>query len=274
MPSVVQSARWAAAQRARGSERVDRLSVDPWASALAGQEGLVALQLSEKYNPRHQDTANYIAIRTRFFDDTAQNGAADGIRQVVVPAAGMDTRAYRLSWPDGTTVFEVDHAELLSTKEEILQREGGAPKCKRITIAADLTQADWARLLVDSGFKTSERSVWLIEGLFYYLEEKAVHHVLNEVSHLASPASVLVTDLVSRSMLTNPWMPQALQAMEEQGMGWRFVTDDPAGLFAAHGWDAATRQPGEEGTRYDHRRFPAQPETSLSFFVVARRTTS
>src|SRR5262245_66296449 len=104
MPSVVQSARWAAAQRARESERTDRLFFDPWASALSGPEGMVALQLSKRYNPRHEDTANYIAIRTRFFDDVAQMATADGIRQAVLPAAGMDARAYCMSWQDGTVL--------------------------------------------------------------------------------------------------------------------------------------------------------------------------
>lgn len=272
MPSVVQTARWAAAQRARESERTDRLFVDPWASALSGPEGLGALELSEKYNPRHEDTANYIAIRTRFFDDVARNATADGIRQVVLPAAGMDARAYRMSWPGGTTVYELDHAELLATKEEILQRQDCAPECRRITIGADLTQDDWVHLLVDSGFTGSERSVWLIEGLFYYLDEEAVNHVLMDVSRVAAPGSVLVTDLVSRSLLTSPWMQPALKAMEERGMGWRFGTDDPAGLFGAHGWDVATKEPGEEGRRYEPRRFPVQSGTSGSFFVVARRT--
>src|SRR6516165_7536734 len=102
MPSVIETARWAAAQRARESERPDRLFFDPLAAALAGEEGLAALQLSEKYNPRHQDTANYIAVRIRFFDDIAQEGAARGLRQIVLLAAGMDARAYRLSCPDGT----------------------------------------------------------------------------------------------------------------------------------------------------------------------------
>ena len=271
MPSVVQSARWAAAQRARESERSDRLFVDTLAAALSGPEGVVALQLSEKYNPRHEETANYVAIRTRFFDDIAQTGTAEGIRQVVLPAAGMDTRAFRMSWQGGTTVYEVDHAELFATKEEILRRQDCRPQCQRITIGADLTEEGWVQLLVDSGFRASERSVWLIEGLFYYLDEAVVNRVLSDVGRLAAPGSVLVTDLVSRSLFTNPWMQQALKAMEEQGMGWRFGTDDAAGLFAAHGWDAATRQPGEEGARYE-RRLPVQPGPSSSFFVVARRT--
>ena len=271
MPPVIQTARWAAAQRARESERQDRLFFDPLAATLAGEEGRAALQLSEKYNPRHEDTANYICIRIRFFDDVAQDGAGHGIRQIVLPAAGMDARAYRLSWPDGTAFYELDHSELLSIKGQILERQSLAPKCKRVTVGTDLNQ-DWARLVVDSGFDANQTSMWLIEGLFYYLDEPAVNHVLKEISGLAAPNSVLVTDLVSRSLLTSPWMQHALKAMEEQGMGWRFGTDDPAALFAKHGWDVEIKEPGVEGARYDPRRFPNQPGSSWSFFVAARRT--
>ena len=272
MPSIIETARWAAAQRAKESERPDRLFFDPLAEMLAGTDGLAALRLSEQYNPRHADTANYISIRIRFFDDIAQEGAAQGVRQVVLPAAGMDARAYRLPWPDGITIYELDHPELLDIKGKLLAGQSLAPKCKRVLIGADLRQ-DWARLLVGSGFASSEPSIWLIEGLFYYLDEPAVNHVLKEISGLAAPRSLLLTDLVSQSLLSNPWMQQVLKAMEERGMGWRFGTDDPVGLFARHGWEADVKQPAEEGAKYDPQRFPdKQGHSMMSFFVVARRT--
>ena len=145
------------------------------------------------------------------------------------------------------------------------------PKCKRVAIGTDLTEC-WARRVLDSGFEARHPSVWLVEGLFYYLEETVVDHVLKEISSLAAPGSQLVTDLVSKSFLTSPWTQQFLKAMEEHGIGWRFGTDEPAALFAKYGWEAQTKQPGEEGAKYDPRRFPNQPGPSWSFFVVARRT--
>jgi methyltransferase (TIGR00027 family) len=270
MPSLIETARWVAALRARESERPDRLFSDPLAVALAGEEGLSALRLSEKYNPRHQETANYLSIRIRLFDEIAQDSAARGIRQIVLPAAGMDARAYRFSWPDGTTFYELDQPELLATKEKILEGQSLARKCKRVAIGADLKE-DWAHLLLDSGFAAAERSMWLIEGFFYYLEEPAVNHVLKEVSGLAAPGSVAVTDLVSQKLLRSPWMQPALKAMEERGMAWRFGTDDPVGLFAKHGWKAEIKEPREEGARFDVKRFPVKPGQTWSFFVVAQK---
>ena len=274
MPSVIETARWAAAQRARESERPDRLFSDPLARALAGDEGMAALQLSERYNPRHEDTAKYIAIRIRFFDDAAQHFSEAGIRQVVLLAAGMDVRAYRLAWPEGTAVYELDHPELLAMKEEVLQRESPAPKCRRVTLGTNL-EHDWAPLLINAGFEPGERSIWLIEGLFYYLDELAVHHVLAELSSVAAPGSVLVTDMVSESLLTSAWMQDALKAMEERGMGWKFGTDDPVGFLAGHGWQGDVRQPAEEAFTYDPKRFPAEPSGRQSnaggYFVLAQR---
>jgi len=275
MPSIIDTARWAAAQRARESERPDRLFFDPFARALAGEEGMAALQLSERHNPSHEDTAKYISIRIRCFDDAVKHFAATGIRQVVLLAAGMDARAYRFAWSDGTTLYEVDHSELLAKKEEIQQQEGWAPQCRRVTLGMNL-EHDWARSLVEAGFESGERSVWLIEGLFYYLEEPAVNYVLAEASKLASPGSSLLTDLVSHSLLTSPWMQPALKAMEERGMGWRFGTDDPVGLFAGHGWRAEVKDPAEEAVKYDPKRFNASPSgrpaISGSYFVFAHRT--
>jgi methyltransferase (TIGR00027 family) len=276
MPSVIETARWAAAQRARESERPDHLFFDPLARALAGEEGMAALQLSERYNPSHEDTARYISIRIRCFDDAVQHFAAAGIRQIVLLAAGMDARAYRCAWPDGTTLYEVDHPELLAVKEEILQRQGHVPRCRRITLGMNL-EHDWACPIVDAGFLPGERSVWLIEGLFYYLEEPAVNHVLAEVSRLASPGSTLLTDLVSHSLLTSPWMQDALKAMQERGIGWRFGADDPAGLFGRYGWQAEVKSPDEEALKYDPKRFctspSGRPAISGSYFVFAHRTS-
>jgi methyltransferase (TIGR00027 family) len=273
MPSIVVTASWAAAQRVKESQRPDRLFSDPLARALAAEEGMTALQLSEKYSPRHEETSNYIAIRVRFLDDLALRSTSQGIRQVVLLAAGMDARAYRLAWPPGTTLYELDHPELLEAKNEVLLREGAETKCRRVTLGVSL-EHDWAPLLTSAGFLPEQPSLWLVEGLFYYLWEQGVEHVLTETSRLAARGSVLGTDLVSQSFLSSPWMANALKFMEERGMGWHFGTDDPAGLFGRHGWQVEVRSPGEEGTKCDPRRFPPTPATGQpkqNFFVIAQR---
>lgn len=274
MPAVAFTSRWTAAIRARESQRADRLFEDKFATALAGPEGAFGLEASEKSNPRHEYTANFIAIRVRFLDDLALNLVSEGIRQIVIPAAGMDARAFRLAWPAGTTVYEIDHPDLLELKEQILERECADTTCRRVTVPSDLRE-DWKSRLIDSGFRKDEKSLWLVEGLLYYLAEETVHDFLSKVSSLAASGSVLGADLASASTLTSPWMQPSLKQMEKSGFPWKFGSDDPEGLFAQYGWSTIARQVGEEGAnfgRWTSTVFP-RSETAVprTFLVEARK---
>jgi methyltransferase (TIGR00027 family) len=274
MPQITTTARWAAAQRARESQRSDRLFSDPLAFPLAGQEGVTALELSEKVNPRHEETAANIAIRVKFLDDFVMNLVSENIRQVVMPAAGMDARAFRLAWPEGTTLYELDHSELMEVKEAILTQEGAEPRCRRVVLGSDLTQ-DWTPLLKQAGFSPAEPSIWIAEGLLYYLSEDAVHRLLQQVSELAAKGSGLGADLASQSTLTSPWLQAALSQMEKSGFGWKFGTDNPEQLFGSYGWNAEIRQLGEEGANFGRWKSPVAPRTRReiprTFLVAARR---
>src|SRR5262245_60822243 len=250
MDPVAHTARWTAALRAQESDRPDALFRDPLARALADEEGFAMLAASQQALAQQlADIGTYIALRTRFFDDFALRTAGEGVRQVVILAAGMDARAFRLSWPPGTTLYEIDQPGLLELKESILQREDVQAACRRIPLGVDLNRP-WVPSLLAAGFVPQERSLWLAEGILYYLAEQSVHDLLGQVSSVAAPGSRLGADLVSASFFTSPWMQPALRAMEERGMPWRFGTDEPEALLAAYGWQAHARQPGEEGAHY------------------------
>jgi methyltransferase (TIGR00027 family) len=260
MPPVTTTAKWAAAQRARESRRLDRLFFDPFASALAGEEGRTALEISERVNPRSEDTAAYIAIRVRFLDDLVLRLASEGIRQIVVPAAGMDARAFRLDLAPDTVIYEMDHPELLEEKENILRREGAKPKCRRVTLATDL-EHDWAKRLGQAGFSSTQGSIWILEGLLYYLEEEEVGRLLAQISELGVKGSGLGADVVSRSTITSPWMQASLKQMEKRGFAWKFGCDDPEELLALYGWNAVARQLGEDGANFGRWELPVEPRT-------------
>src|SRR5919112_4952445 len=165
---VAQPSRWMAAARARESEHPYRLFDDPLATALAGPEGFSWLERMAPV-PRFGGPALYVVVRTRFFDDLllyASWGA--GLRQVVILAAGMDARAFRLDWPPGTRLYELDRPEVLAAKDEVIARAGARPACERRGVGADLGRASWSGALSNAGHEDQAPSGWLMEGFLFY----------------------------------------------------------------------------------------------------------
>jgi methyltransferase (TIGR00027 family) len=258
-----------AAVRARETERPDRLFDDRLAAALAGPEGFELMTRMEVGLPANPT----IPIRTRFFDDALVRLLADGeIKQVVALAAGMDARAYRLDLP---VLFEIDSAALVELKEARLAAASAEPRCKRITIGADLTK-EWAADLLAAGYDSGLPSVFLAEGLLGYLEEPEVHRFLDVLDRLAAAGSFMLTDVSGRSALEASYMSFWTQRLAENGIpGARFGTDDPEGLLAAHGWNAHVLQYGDEGADFGRWPYPSIPRDDRSlphnYLIIAER---
>ena len=108
-----------------------------------------------------------IVVRTRFLDDALLR-AVRTAHQVVIVAAGMDARAYRLAWPDGAVVYELDQPAVIAAKNDVLADDD--PRCRRVAVGVDLAD-DWPTALTESGFDPNAPTVWLIEGLLQYLDE-------------------------------------------------------------------------------------------------------
>src|SRR5215208_2665019 len=265
-PPVALTSRWIAAARANESARPDRLFNDPFAAALADGVGA-----SSPYQPGPAalDAATlraiqafgvpYLAIRTRFLDDLLLGAAAEGVRQVVLLAAGMDARAFRLPWPDGTALYELDRPEVLAAKDAALV--GALPRCRRRALGADLADPSWPTALAGAGFDPRAPSAWLVEGLLMYLEEATARALLAAVAELASPGSALGADLVGAALFQSPIFRPWLALFAAQNAPLRFGTDAPEDLFAATGWRATALQPGEEGANYGRWLLPVVPRT-------------
>jgi methyltransferase (TIGR00027 family) len=273
---IAPTSRWMAAARARESERADRLFCDPLAAALAGPEGFTWLERMEAA-AQSGGPGLYPVIRTRFFDDFLVGSCRRlGVRQVVLAAAGLDTRAFRLSWPSGTQVYEMDLPEVLNTKEDVIDRAGAQPNCERLTVGVDLSMATWPEALLACGYRPERPSVWLIEGLLYYLTRTAVHGLLEKVGTLATTGSLLGLDVMNRGLFFSPvaWPMQA--ALARRGAPGRFGTNDPETLMARHGWEADVTQPGEEGANFGRWPRPMVPRDvpsiPRSFLVRACRS--
>jgi methyltransferase (TIGR00027 family) len=266
-----------AAARARESERSYRIFEDPLAAKLAGSEGFAWLDSMEPIQG-FGGPALYVVVRTRFFDDFLLYACwGAGVRQVVLLAAGMDARAFRLNWPSGTRLYELDRPEVVDAKDEVLARAGAKPACERRTIGVDLGRPSWSDALLGAGYEVREPSVWLMEGLLFYMSESAVRDLLGVASTLAAPGSLLGLDLVNRDLLSSPTTRPLLAAFARRGaLPGRFGVNDPEGLLAKYGWAAEATQPGEWGANYARWPYPVAPRGTPGlipriFFVRAWR---
>lgn len=231
--SVGATATSVAASRALATRQPDPLIVDPFAEPLVKAVGLdfcnrVAdgdIDLSDDPLFSRDHMCEQIAVRTRFFDDFFSDAAAAGVRQAVILASGLDTRAYRMTWPEGTTVFEIDQPEVIEFKTRVLADLGAAPSTERRTVAADLRD-DWPKALRDSGFDPTQPTAWIAEGLLIYLPPDAQDRLLDNITALSAPGSRFASEHMSTSTLTGDWADKLTERARRMGS-----TIDLAGLF-------------------------------------------
>ena len=264
------TAEWIAAVRAGETRRPDRLLDDPWAAALAGPHG-EDWAGERAGSPALAD----MVIRARFFDDFLQRVTGTGeVRQVVLLAAGLDTRGYRLGWPGRVQVFELDQPEVLDRKQDILDGAGAKPRCVRRAVGVDLT-GRWTTALLDAGFDPRALSCWLAEGFLFYLPGDRIARLLGEVTGLAHAGSWLGFDIVNTATLTHPLTRPWIDMQARLGAPWLGTLDDPAAFLAERGWEAALTQPGGPGASYGRWPFPVPapglPGTPRHWLVTARR---
>jgi methyltransferase (TIGR00027 family) len=230
-----------------------------------------------------QHMINYQAVRTHFFDAYFAAAAAAGIRQVVILAAGLDSRAYRLDWPDGTVVYELDLPKVLEYKAETLAGHGATPVADRRPVPVDLRH-DWPQALRDAGFDAAAPTAWLAEGLLPFLPgaaQEAMFASIEALSGSGSRAAVEIfgVDEEKRREAEEKW--QELRAKRQaRGKDTSFNPfdlwfddegrPDCAGWFAAHGRTPRTVNAREEALRLG--RAPQSDERPfINRFVTATK---
>jgi len=203
--SVGATATMVAASRALASREPDPLLDDRFAEPLVRAVGHpFFIRMLDGQLPLDDDDApmtlqqrrEQMTVRTRFFDDFFQAAVAAGIRQAVILAAGLDARAYRLPWPTGTVVFEVDQPEVIAFKSDTLAGLGAQPTAERRAVSIDLRD-DWVTALRDNGFDASEPTAWIAEGLLPYLPPEAQDRLLDNITALSAPGSRLATENIT-----------------------------------------------------------------------------
>jgi methyltransferase (TIGR00027 family) len=267
--SLAATAYWTAAVRARESVRDDRLFDDPWAAALAGETGQAWIA------QRSEDSTAPIVLRTRYFDDFLRRITEErAIRQVVLMAAGLDTRAFRLEWPADTHLFELDQPQVLAYKAQTLAAAEAQPACLRQVVDVDLT-GSWEETLLLSGYRPEQTSVWLFEGFLFYLPGELGQSLLAAAAHLAAPGSWLGFDIINSLTLTSPYTKAWIEMQAAAGAPWIGTLDDPVGFLAEHGCKAALTQAGQPEANHGRWRLPVIPTEMANmphnWFVTAEK---
>lgn len=225
-----------AAYRGRSSSRPEPLFCDPWATALAGDHGA---QLMASYDAGFPHMELWIAMRTAFIDAQLARLVADDVQQVVLLGAGFDTRAARLASP-GVRFFELDQPASQAEKRARLATLEGYPIDAATYVPCDFESQDFVEVLLAAGYRQDRPTLFIWEGVTFYLTEPAVRGTAARVASGSHPRSVLVFDTISRRFAQGDNVEasdaQARQMVADLGEPFRFGLDDPIPLLFAAGF--------------------------------------
>ncbi|MFJ6215485.1 class I SAM-dependent methyltransferase [Streptomyces sp. NPDC092296] len=192
--------------------------------------------------------ARYFGLRTRVLDDFLLRSVHTGARQVVLLGAGLDSRAFRLDWPPGCVIFEIDREGVLAFKHKVLGGLSATPKAARVPIPIDL-RADWVQALTGAGFDPAAPSVWLAEGLLFYLPNAAETYLIDMVDRLSAGGSALAFEVkLEKDLLEYRDSPIYTSTKNQIGIDLLDLFDgesrpDSAGDLADKGWSTSVHTP-------------------------------
>ncbi|MGV0047811.1 class I SAM-dependent methyltransferase [Mycobacterium colombiense] len=294
--SVGATALGVAAARAAETESENPLINDPFARVFvdAAGQGMWSIyadpallakagDLEPDLRDRLQLMVDFMATRTAFFDEFFLGAADAGVRQVVILAAGLDARSWRLPWPDGTVVYELDQPKVLEFKSKTLREHGAQPKARLVNVPIDLRQ-DWPKALQEAGFDASKPAVWSAEGLVRYLPAPAQDLLFERIDSLSSQGSWLASNVPAPGF-TDPDRVQRrrMRAAAAELVNaeitdfddlWYAEERTPVDAWLRdRGWDVATASFAELMARYG-RSVPQGAEDSMppTLYVSAQRT--
>ena len=269
--SVGATATMVAAARALASREPNPLIHDPYAAPLVRAVGIdfftklvdgdITTDVVDDGGTASAMT-DLMAVRTRFFDDFFIDATAAGVRQAVILASGLDSRAYRLPWPAGTVVYEIDQPQVIEPKTATMAHLGAVPTADLRTVGVDLRD-DWPKALQDSGFDLTQPTAWSAEGLLMYLPPQAQDKLFDDITALSAPGSQLSTEYHADGGVP---LGDRASAISDKWSGHGFSINLPdlfyAGertpvvdYLAAKGWQVAARSRPDVFASYG-RAFP------------------
>lgn len=298
--SVGATALGVAAARAAETESENPLVSDPFARVFldAAGDGMwnwfaapdLPAEIAEAepdLKPRMQGMVDYMAARTSFFDQFFLDATRAGVRQVVILAAGLDSRAWRLPWPDGTTVYELDQPQVLEFKSSTLAENGAQPTCDVVSVPVDLRH-DWPVALRQAGFDASTPSVWSAEGLLPFLPAAAQELLFERVQTLGAAGSRIAVEAPGADFLDEDAQAKRRESMqrvrdlmaklepqrdlpEVQDLWYFEEREDVDTWLARHGWEVTVTPAEELMASYDRTPPDVQDATPKTLFVAAER---
>jgi len=293
--SVGTTAVMVAAARAAETDRPDPLIHDPYAKILVAGAGtgIWEYMLDDDFVSKVaeddaeiaamiQNMGNYQAVRTHFFDDFFARAVSNGVRQVVILASGLDSRAFRFPWPAGTTVFEIDQPKVLEYKAATLASHDARPSADRREVPVDLRQ-DWPAALVNAGFDSGKPTAWLAEGLLMYLPADAQDRLFAQLCELSAPGSLVAAETMRdhaeerRERMRERFDKLAAQFDVKPVDIGELTYEDPdradvARWLAAHGWRSSAVDSHDEMRRLGRYVEMADDDgQSFSTFVTAEK---
>jgi methyltransferase (TIGR00027 family) len=257
--SVGATATGVAASRALASKQPNPLITDPFADALVKAVGLEhcnrmadgELDFGDDPLFNEQRICEQIAVRTRFFDDLFAGAVSVGIRQAVILASGLDTRAYRLPWPPDAVVFEIDQPAVIGFKSRVLEGLGAVAAADHRTLAIDLRD-DWLTALQDSGFDATRPTAWIAEGLLPYLPPEAQDRLFDNITTLSVPGSRLATEHMDIQGRPEEWAEKLTERSRRMGSNLDLAQlfywgerNSAGDYLTSKGWDVTIRSTRE-----------------------------
>ena len=256
--SVGATATMVAAARAMASRAPDPLIDDPFAEPLVRAVGLeffvklvdgeVSMMESDDPNFNPLRVIDVMAVRTKFFDDFFLTSTTAGIRQAVILASGLDSRAYRLPWPPGTVVYEIDQQAVIGFKTGTLSALGANPAAEHRPVAVDLRD-DWPAALRANGFDASQPTAWSAEGLLAYLPPDAQDRLFDHITALSANGSRLATEFhpdgpaamaERQKVMADQWKQRGLD-LDLSTLMYHGERTPATDYLAAHGWRLSTQ---------------------------------
>ena len=287
MPDESWTAFGNALARATETQRADRLFSDHLAQCFIAAAGsVIPFLTAQETSPQRESTpssgimamiGDVIVIKTRFFDEYFHRVCAAGCRQVVVLAAGLDTRAFRLDWPTGVRLFEVDLPAVLEFKEQVLINQAVRPACERIVVHADLRE-NWPTALRNAGFDVGHPTAWLAEGTLGCLTAVDCDRLLDKVNLLSGPSSWFALDHTHDGSVAIPGLQPFFEgtgiSLDEMIKGG--PTDPADRWLIQHGWLPTTYDVVKQAATYQRPTpvlFRGDRQKQGNILFQAQRTT-